>query len=303
MCLTEEGATCTMRNVVAALALQPLLTATLAVAAPSPPLEPASPWKLDYQASECSLSRTFGVGKQEVTLRMVRGSGLDTFDMVITVKALPKLKNDAPASLKLLPQGMEQKLNGIAVQLANLPDRFVGRLDADARFLDQMTDAQQVELVVPEKLDVALALRGTRGALKALQTCHDDLLRSWGLDFAALRSAPDRPMAASPREKWITGMDYPSQALREERSGTVIALLTVSDKGSARGCNIIASSKSSVLDTGACMTLLVRARFNPTQNKSAQRQSVERVRYIMPGACEGKGGKGLGSASEAVLVC
>ena len=76
-----------------ALGLLALLFAALAAvpATAGEVLQPAGPWKIDYAPNECRLVRTFGTGDGAITLRFARGAGLDSFDMLIAGKALPKL--------------------------------------------------------------------------------------------------------------------------------------------------------------------------------------------------------------------
>lgn len=57
--------------------------------------------------------------------------------------------------------------------------------------------------------------------------------------------------------------NYPSRALREEVEGTVGVRVTVTPNGRATGCQVTASSGSSVLDQAACRGMERYARFNP----------------------------------------
>jgi protein TonB len=57
--------------------------------------------------------------------------------------------------------------------------------------------------------------------------------------------------------------NYPSRALREEIEGTVGVRVTVTPDGRATGCQVTASSGSSILDDAACKGMERYARFNP----------------------------------------
>lgn len=85
---------------------------------------------------------------------------------------------------------------------------------------------------------------------------------------------PPRPVArAAPRGKpgdWVTSDDYPSRALREERSGVVGLRLDVSVDGRVAGCTVTSSSGHSDLDATACQLVTRRARFKPATGSDGQ---------------------------------
>ncbi len=78
---------------------------------------------------------------------------------------------------------------------------------------------------------------------------------------------PPRPATkASPRGNpgsWVTSDDYPSRALREERSGTVGVRIDIGTDGKATNCTVTSSSGHGDLDAEACRLLMRRARFKP----------------------------------------
>lgn len=78
---------------------------------------------------------------------------------------------------------------------------------------------------------------------------------------------PPRPVArATPKGKpgdWVTSDDYPSRALRENRSGVVGLRLDVGADGRATNCTVTSSSGHSDLDSTACQLVIRRARFKP----------------------------------------
>ena len=61
----------------------------------------------------------------------------------------------------------------------------------------------------------------------------------------------------------MTSDDYPSRALREERSGVTGFRLDVDANGRVSNCTITKSSGHSDLDSEACRLLSRRARFRP----------------------------------------
>src|ERR1041384_893254 len=86
------------------------------------------------------------------------------------------------------------------------------------------------------------------------------------LFHAAVSAAP--PSTADPeRSKPVLGMmDYPPEALRNHRQGSVVAELTVSPQGRATECRIVRSSGHKVLDDATCDLMIQRARFSPARD-------------------------------------
>ncbi len=280
-----------------------------AESAPPPPktsqIEPTTPWTMNYTKDECQLSRTFGTGNQSLTVQLSRGSGLGSFDLTLTGKALPKLESEISVTMRIKPKRLEQQFDAISGKLSG-QGRYLRWNDADAATLESLANAQQVQFVATGKLDVSLVWQGARAALKAMQTCHDDLLKSWGADVAAIGSVAIQPSAMSPRESWISGMDYPSKSLREELAGVVIAQLTLTEKGVPSFCRVLVSSTSTDLDLQTCKVLIARAKYQPAKGAKGNpvaSYSVERIRYILPESCKGRSTKGLGLAVEAIMVC
>ncbi|MCC6927031.1 energy transducer TonB [Novosphingobium sp.] len=81
--------------------------------------------------------------------------------------------------------------------------------------------------------------------------------------------APPPKVATKPLQpkgnpgNWVTNNDYPTRALRENRSGTTGFRLTVGTDGRPTGCDITSSSGSPDLDSTACSLLMRRAKFQP----------------------------------------
>ena len=64
--------------------------------------------------------------------------------------------------------------------------------------------------------------------------------------------------------------DYPAEALLNRWEGSVIADLTVNERGAVAACHIIKSSGHEVLDEATCKLLIERARFKPATDKDGK---------------------------------
>ena len=95
---------------------------------------------------------------------------------------------------------------------------------------------------------------------------------------------PPPPKPASPRNSpgsWATTNDYPSRALREERSGTTGFRVTINEDGRVASCTITSSSGHSDLDAATCDNVTRRARFRKPSEGYGDTYS-NRVRWEIP---------------------
>lgn len=95
---------------------------------------------------------------------------------------------------------------------------------------------------------------------------------------------PPPPKPATPRNNpgsWATDADYPSRALREDRSGTTTFRVTVDDNGRVASCSIVQSSGHSDLDEATCKNVTRRARFRKP-SEGYGRSYTNRIRWVIP---------------------
>ena len=153
------------------------------------------------------------------------------------------------------------------------PSFFSTALSADKRRLLQTTMAVTPDVDLKEvttlhvkagTVDVALAPGITAGALTAFKTCTEDLRARLGLgsDEAALIAEP-----AVGQDGWVSSDDYPKEALRERKEGTVVLILTVGANGQVSECRPAVSSGTPLLDATTCTLLSRRGRFKPALGK------------------------------------
>ncbi|MFO1255246.1 MAG: energy transducer TonB [Sphingomonadaceae bacterium] len=101
--------------------------------------------------------------------------------------------------------------------------------------------------------------------------------------------APRAPVKAlTPKgnpANWVTNNDYPTRALRENRSGVTGFRLSVGADGRPTGCDITSSSGSPDLDSTACSLLMRRAKFQPGQDAEGNPTGgvySSRFRWVIP---------------------
>jgi len=83
---------------------------------------------------------------------------------------------------------------------------------------------------------------------------------------------------------WATTNDYPSRALREERSGTTGFRVTIDANGRVISCQVTSSSGHADLDQATCDNVSRRARFKPAMENGQPVQGTysNRVRWVIP---------------------
>ena len=123
---------------------------------------------------------------------------------------------------------------------------------------------------------------------------NDDAGDSQGYDAstapypARVAAAPSGPSPAMPRgnpASWSTTNDYPTRALREERSGTTSFRVTIGPDGRVTDCAIVGSSGSPDLDEATCSNVTRRARFTPATDSDGNPTTgsyANRIRWIIP---------------------
>jgi len=250
------------------VALCALAVQALAQGQDRQPLQPSSKWVVDYADSECRLTRTFGTGDDQVTLRLARGASLTFYDVVLAGPGLPELPPQLAVDFSLEPSGQRSKIEqAYSMMVPGQSFRFVRWYDSAAAAFAGWTDQQRVTVTLSDSAKISMQAEDGKKALAALATCHDDLLSGWKVDVAALRELGSLPEPRGNPALWILSDDYPSKPLRNGETGITRVHLEVGTDGRATDCRVIGSSGNTILDDRSCKLLLKRARFAPAKRK------------------------------------
>ncbi len=229
--------------------------------------------------------RSFGSGPDAMTMRLARGSGLDSFDMVIAGAAIAKLPQRIDLAFGLDPQGSAQTVEAYTMAVPGRPERFIRWFDAKPDLLPAVTNNQIVTIRFEDRVDIAMRWTDGAAALAALETCHLDLLKSWGIDVALIKAAKVRPQPVGSPARWATNSDYPTAAQRDEKEGNVIFQLTVAPDGTVANCVVVQSSLVPELDEATCALTRKRAKFTPALDANDQPIVgfyINRIRWQIP---------------------
>lgn len=102
---------------------------------------------------------------------------------------------------------------------------------------------------------------------------------------SAYAGEPTPAKPSSDPSLWVVPNDYPSVAMRNDVSGKVRFILTVSREGVVTGCDVTQSSGSAELDSQTCTLLTRRGRFHPAQDDKGRPVTgtyASSVNWVLP---------------------
>lgn len=270
-------------------------------------LEPGGSWTVETNSGRCLVRREFGPVKKPLTLQIASEADGRRFDLILFGHGLPKSRDGVQVNLTFDPAA--RPISGIAEDGA-LRGGAKGALafrDIPAEHLSAILSEQLVTIVAGTKYSATVRMAETRAATNLLDTCRDDLWKSWGMPreagrqlrvaprpaggsgagnpgivFAQFAHVPTRPVAT---DAWFSWLDYPTEALRKEQSGTVVMVLEISATGTVSDCRVVLSSEAEALDKQSCALLVKRARYQPATDMTGNPVAatiIERIRWQIP---------------------
>ncbi len=254
-----------------------LLLALLAAAPADPaPLTPQADWTLHQIGGRCAVSRSYDDGKFALILRQrLDGSRID-IDVVGMKSAAMR--------------------TGVAAHVTTLPDarRIDGTMDVLATNGPPLVEITSADDPIPDlgavtglAIDIAraaplhFAIDRQAAAQTMLRTCHDALVRSWGIE----------PAQFSPLNKGKVGgrfygaSAYPAAAVINREQGRVSVLIEISPAGVADQCRVVESSNSASLDQATCDIARTKVRFTPAKDDAGQPKAswtILAMRWVLP---------------------
>lgn len=227
-------------------------------------LTSARPWEINYSESQCRLSRAYESDKGSVVLSfadILAGSTPMTLNLFVPSQA-GQSREEGTALISFDPMNATQHPSFVSTGLSGDKKRLLKTTVAVTPDMD--LKAVTMLHVKAGAVDVTFAPGVTAGALTAFRTCTEDLRTRLGL------SPEDAALIAEPavgQDDWVSSDDYPKEALRERREGTVVLVLTVGTDGQVSECRAAVSSGTALLDATTCTLLSRRGRFKPALGK------------------------------------
>ncbi len=227
----------------------------------APPLQPTTPWGVEYADSLCTLNRTYGDAASPVLLAFQPGFfGGPVTAFVTGTRKQPGGQGAVNVTLAISGRDRPIKTTGTRRHWPTA-DRAVLQFTLEGDAFGLLVDAPAVTIDTPNGPPVAVTLSLSKSAMTALRRCETDLLQKSGYDPAKVAQVVTPP-SANPGS-WLTDRDYPEAARKAKQQGQVFVGMTIATNGQFSDCRVLQSSGVPSLDQATCPILSERARFRP----------------------------------------
>lgn len=269
-----------------------------AVRAETITLSPAGAWNMDYAEDSCRLARVFGEGEDRVAFYLERYGPGDRLHMLVAGKPLgkssrsetrvqfgiedtpyeyePTLGDFGTFSPALIFSGAYPSAQKAKIALTEKKGKDEYEEFVDPRiFAHDVTEDQlaAIEWVAFERRGgrrLVLELPQFAQAMKALETCTEELVSHWNIDVEAHRSLTRLPIPENSPGSWLRAEDYPVGLLSKGAQGIVHFRLDVDATGKVTGCHIQRSTRPEGFDKVVCEKISQRAKFEPALDRGGK---------------------------------
>lgn len=245
-------------------------------------LLPSSPWEIATEVDACALTRGFDKERTALTIRSTPTAA----QIYITIASTgwpPQAVDESDFAMLFAPSG--QKATGTAAIDRWIKDR-IGMVDLYGVSLAELRragDTSDVSIMMEKAPPIRFHLTNLAAAFRALDKCHNDLMRHWAMDPDTLYTMRALPVAEGSRSKWLDIDDYPDWALAQNREGKILLSYIVQINGRVRDCKTVVSSGDDKLDHYTCVIMTRRAHYRPAidaQRRPVEMRIVESVRWV-----------------------
>ena len=256
-----------------------LLALALAATGDAAPLVPNGKWNLDYARDACRLSRDYGEGGQQITAVFERAGNDEGLALYLIGPDERGGASRGTASIRIEPQGITQKSYYEKWTTRSATPRGVVRTWLDNDGVAALRSATTLQILAgPVSASIAPTI--SPAAFSSLETCSNDLARSWGLDPGERDRVVVPAKASSNEAMWTTYADYPLEALRKKEQGVAIIAWTIGIDGRVHDCHTAVSSGSASLDAASCRALSTRGRYAPAIGKDGKPMETHQARRV-----------------------
>jgi hypothetical protein len=269
-------------------------------------LRPTTQWAIEYADASCRLIRNFGDPEKPLTLAFERFQPGPDIRLGIAGGPLRLRRGAERMAFRYGPDGPERETSFLTTELADgrtsylidaasleesenppkAPD-YDGPPTSDYSAAKELIFAREINslsLTGSSRHTVSIELGPMEKPIQALQACVDELMHEWGVD-------PEHPFgvsrAATPTNnpgQWLTTDDYPSEMLRQFRTGIVRFRLVVNEQGQVDHC-YVAVDKPGPFEDVVCKAIGKRARFEPALDEAGKPMKAlfsNSVRFSIP---------------------
>ncbi|MFC3579696.1 hypothetical protein ACFONA_05910 [Sphingomonas hylomeconis] len=231
--------------------------ADAAPAADAPVLEPTGKWLVMFVGDRCLLTRDYGTGADAVTLAYRPLPLSDSAEWRLLTNTQKKSYVVGEGKVRLLPGGTEA-----------VGTSFGRRFDDGARRATTMgvrqsemaalLHASELEMRVSGERMVRVRLVRIAPALRALKTCNDEVIETWGVDLAV------QARVATPADGstggFIKSEDFPAAGRMAAAGANSTYLFKVDIDGRVTDCKVI-NGEDALFDEAGRAAILKRGRY------------------------------------------
>lgn len=242
-------------------------------------------WEVDYGETKCRLIRHSGKGEGAYRLAIDRDWTFGGYQWALYGPALPLHSSMKSVEIALGQEGEARHFKRDSYAVTGGEYQRLAWHDSDGLLFGALRDGDQLRLTAARKLDVSLKLAHLEAAIKALETCENDMFTGWGFDVRQMRSLSARAEPSNNAGRWVTNDDYPPRDFANRNEGMTTFLVTVDAKGAATNCRIVGSSGFPNLDKRTCELVSMRSAFRPARDSEGQAVAsfyINRVWWQLP---------------------
>jgi len=279
-----------MKKISLCMAATAVLAASGVQAQEAAVFKPNSVWAADYGDEYCRLVRTFSDGKDELTVILQRVQpGADTQVMLIG-DSLKPFRGATELGWRFLPAQADRKS---MYSRSETPDGQQYVRIENVMFAAPAAPAAGGAFAMPAPYDrvseqatakdlsgiavtsgVSKPVRIETGALGApvgaLQTCADDLVKSWGVDAEKHKTLSMPAIPQVGKDGWIPNGTIPFSEFAKFAGGANQVRLMIDAGGKATSCHVFSPSLSKSLNDRICGLLMEKATFTPAKDAGGQ---------------------------------
>ena len=250
-----------VRRIVLAAAGMAACAAPAQAAGDVGPLQPTSPWVVDYGQDECFLDRNYGSEKQPLILAFYRVP-MDGFVTVSLVTRKDSGRSRTGKAKIAVGAASPNDVTYRAYPVVGSDLRyFKAYVENGVSTIGNAAGTSTISIYAPGEVSHLFSVAGITAALHALDECVLDLGKTWGVPIEQQKRVkePAKPL----QQSIISPDDYPASALDENVSGRAQVRMWVDESGKPLECTPLKSSGSPLFGATTCKLLMRRAAFRP----------------------------------------
>lgn len=225
------------------------------------PLQPVTPWDVDYEPTQCTAGRSFGSESSPVILGIIPSLSGASYKLLVSVpRSGPIHAQESAGSVDFGAGAVNSGVlyyGGKAVKLSDY------QFTVPAADLERAMSAPTVTLNTGTGEQYSFALSNMPALLAALRQCTSDLQQYWNQDTKPSTFAR---AAAGDVRSIFSPADYPTEALERQQGGISQYQLLIDENGAVAGCDLLRPSGVPILDVTGCEVIKQKAKFRPALN-------------------------------------